>query len=175
VEIYQRRGGQCYFPIFMAEETARSYLLLADLKLYITSEKTAIFTAVTTSKIENCSFRRRFFNTLLLTNVRSEKEWTQIPFFFIPTATSAELSVPTSKSCHLYYDFFLDLLLMFSFFKTVFDSRQMKNLDTAKDRKRNPHYSCSFFTQPTHDKKQTNKLTNSTEQSRSCNATISVT
>jgi len=34
----------------------------------------------------------------------------------------------------------------------------MKNLDTGRNRKRNPHNSCSFFTHPTHDKKQTNYL-----------------
>jgi hypothetical protein len=62
VESYQRRGGQWKFPIFTVEETAGSYLLLAARKLYtyITSEKTATFTAMRTSNLENFNFLRQF-------------------------------------------------------------------------------------------------------------------
>ena len=71
-------------------------------------------------------------------------------------ATSAELFSPHFQESPLVLRPFLGLNLNVQLFsKTVFDSRQLKNLDTARDRKGNPQHSCSLFIHPTHNKKQT--------------------
>jgi hypothetical protein len=65
--------------------------------------KTATFTALTTLTIGNCSFRRKFFLThfCYLMSGKGKNEHKLFSFLYL-TATSAELSVHTSKSCHLY-------------------------------------------------------------------------